>query len=68
MTDSKFLYGKVRRGEEHHAAKLDAKTVKAMREMHEEEKLCKRCVAIVFNVNYQTCFDVLTYRTWKHVL
>lgn len=54
-------------GEKHHNAKLTEDKVREMRRLHEQKKLCKRCVAILHDVNYGTAWDVLTYNTWRNV-
>lgn len=53
-------------GEAHHAAKLTKDKVKEMRRLVEDKGLCMKCVATLHGVNYQTAFDAITYRTWRH--
>lgn len=56
-------------GVDHHAAKLDEDTVRALRMWVHERGLCIKCALIVVGggVAYGTAFDAVTFVTWKHV-
>lgn len=56
-----------RRGEAHHKAKLTVVKVRELRRLREQKKLCIKCIAILHNVPYVTCWDAIHYRTWKDV-
>lgn len=57
----------VKRGEEHHAAKLTEKRVKLMRELREELKLPYAKLAKIFDVTPNTAHRACTRTWWKDV-
>lgn len=57
----------INQGEAHWAAKLTNERVLEARRLHYKVGLCIKCIAILFKENYQTIFDAVTYRTWRHL-
>jgi len=54
-------------GSKHRKAIYTEDQVRQMRHLHEKLGLCVKCVAKLYEANYQTVWSILTYDTWRHV-
>lgn len=62
-------YAKTRptlRGEQHFAAKLTEQTVKIIRQRYKTGSSVAD-IARELAINYQTCYDVVRGKSWRHV-
>lgn len=57
----------VAKGEEHHAAKLTAADVQAIRHRYAQDRITPSQIAAWFQVDRQTITDVIGGITWKHL-
>ena len=57
-----------RQGEKHYRAVLTEDKVREIRRLHDEVGMCTKCICLLHGINRGTCWDALSYVTWKHVL
>ncbi len=55
-----------RRGENHHGSTIDEATVKNMRK-DKKQSMSVKNISIKYKVSYHIAYDVVKYRSWKHI-
>jgi len=64
---SETIVSNRKRGEKHPKAKLTEEKVIEIRRLYKNEGHTTRSLAKMFEVGYVRIYDIIAYRTWKHV-